>query len=322
MSRRAVLVTTGSRLHFGLFAFGQPGTREFGGVGAMVDAPAVRLRMTAADRLSTEGPSAEIALRHAERVAEADWFNRAGLCRIEILETPPAHVGLGSGTQLALAVAEGMTALFNLPEPATAALAQTLGRGRRSAVGLYGFFHGGLIAEAGKSAESEVAPLLCRVPIPTQWRFLLVRQANCEGLSGEAERRAFEGLPAVSLEASARMCREAMLGLLPAAMEGRFDLFSQALYRYGQEAGRCFAPQQGGVFATSLAEATVDELRRLGVVGVAQSSWGPTIFAALPSEETARQVRTQLSEGPLGRDVTSQIVCALNEPARVEVLDG
>ena len=25
MSRRAVLVTTGSRLHFGLFAFGQPG---------------------------------------------------------------------------------------------------------------------------------------------------------------------------------------------------------------------------------------------------------------------------------------------------------
>src|SRR5690349_58907 len=133
MSRRAVLVTTGSRLHFGLFAFGQPATREFGGVGAMVDAPALRLRMTAADRLSAVGPSAEIALRHGERVAEADWFDRAGLCRIEILEAPPAHVGLGSGTQLALAVAEGMTSLFNIPEPATAALAQTLGRGKRSA---------------------------------------------------------------------------------------------------------------------------------------------------------------------------------------------
>ncbi len=319
MSRRAVLVTTGSRLHFGLFAFGQPGAREFGGVGVMIDAPAVQLRITPGDNLSTEGPSAETARRHAECVAQSDWFGRRPTCHIEILAMPPIHVGLGSGTQLALAVAAGLAAFFDVPAPSPAALAQALRRGRRSAVGQYGFFHGGLIVEAGKTAEGGIAPLVSRVPLPAAWRFLLVRQAKVEGLSGEAERQAFERLPPVPPDATARMCQEALLGLVPAAMEERFDAFSQALHRYGQEAGRCFAPQQGGVYSTELAAATVGELRRLGVVGVGQSSWGPTIFAILPNQHAAEEACAALRTGPLGRDVTSQIVRVLNDPARIEV---
>ena len=158
-------------------------------------------------------------------------------------------------------------------------------------MGLYGFRYGGLIAEAGKTATDEIAPLVSRVALPEAWRFLLVRPAAGEGLSGEAERQAFERLPPVPPETTARMCQEAMLGLLPAAIEGDFELFSESLYRYGEEAGRCFSRQQEGIYSTTLAAATVRELRRLGVVGVGQSSWGPTIFALLPSEQAAQQVR-------------------------------
>jgi beta-RFAP synthase len=188
-------------------------------------------------------------------------------------------------------------------------------------VGLYGFRYGGLIVEAGKTSAEELAPLVSRAALPDAWRFLLVRPAAGEGLSGEAERQAFERLPPVPPESTARMCQQAMLGLLPAAIEGQFELFSESLHRYGEEAGRCFSPQQEGIYSTALAAATVRELRRLGVVGVGQSSWGPTIFALLPSDQMARQVRAQLVAGPLGGDVTCQIVCVLNEPARIETSD-
>ena len=196
---------------------------------------------------------------------------------------------------------------------------RTLGRGRRSAVGLYGFLYGGLIVEAGKYEDEDVSPLVSRVAIPADWRFLLVRQSNSEGLSGDAERRAFESLPPVQHESTARMCEGALLELAPAAIQGRIDLFSEALFRFGQEAGRCFAHQQEGVYATELAAATVAELRRLGVIGVAQSSWGPTVFAVLPNQQSAEEIRQRIEHGSLADYVTCQIVSPLNDPARLEL---
>src|SRR5262245_34483643 len=45
---REIVVTTGARLHFGLFAHGQKGRRQFGGVGAMIDRPGFVIRATPA----------------------------------------------------------------------------------------------------------------------------------------------------------------------------------------------------------------------------------------------------------------------------------
>ncbi len=320
MSRRTSLVTTGSRLHFGMLSFGQQAMRQFGGLGVMIDEPGVKVRFTSAEDLTISGPLADTVRRHVEAIGRADWFNRPLACHVEVLAAPPPHIGLGSGTQLALAVAAGLALFFDVPAPRTADLVRTLGRGRRSAVGLYGFLYGGLIVEAGKYEEDEVSPLVSRVVLPPDWRFLLVRQTNGEGLSGDAERRAFERLPRVPRESSARMCEEALLELVPAAIQQRIDLFSQALFRFGQEAGRCFAHQQEGVYATDLAAATVAELRRLGAVGVAQSSWGPTVFAVLPNKQNAEEIRQRIEQGTLADVVTCQIVSPLNDPARLELL--
>src|SRR5215475_14442971 len=105
MKRRVVEVTTGSRLHFGLMSFGQAGVRQFGGVGTMIDHPSVRLRITTADELSADGPASAKVLSHAEAVADSGILSGRPRCRIEVLEMPAPHVGLGSGTQLAMAVA-------------------------------------------------------------------------------------------------------------------------------------------------------------------------------------------------------------------------
>jgi beta-ribofuranosylaminobenzene 5'-phosphate synthase len=319
MSRRVVEVTTGSRLHFGLMSFGRAGERQFGGVGAMIDAPAVRLRITAADELTVTGPSATLALRHAEAVARAEWFGRRPRCHIDVLEVPTPHVGLGSGTQLALAVVAGLNALYDREPLSSDQLARVVARGRRSAIGLYGFLFGGLVAEAGKLTEDEISPLVSRVAIPSDWRFLIVHHEGAQGLSGDAERQAFERLPPVPVDVTARMCYEAIAGLVPSAIENRFDLFSESLYRFGHEAGSCFAPLQGGIYASAQVAAVARAMRDLGIVGVGQSSWGPTVFAALPSQRAAEETLKQLHTCDAIRGATCLVTRPRNEGARIDV---
>jgi beta-RFAP synthase len=320
MSRRVVEVSTGSRLHFGMLSFGQPGVRQFGGVGAMVDTPGVKLQISAADELAVSGPSAAVVRQYAEAVAQAEWVGRRPRCRIDVLSVVSPHVGLGSGTQLALAVAAGLNALYDRGVLTASELARSVARGRRSAVGLYGFLHGGLIAEAGKLADEDLSPLVARLPLPPEWRFLFVT-AGGEGLSGEAERQAFSRVPPVPLELTARMASDVLLGLLPAAAEHRFEEFSEALFRFGREAGHSFASLQGGTYASRDVVRIVTRLRELGVVGVGQSSWGPTVFAVLPSQEAAESVLAQLPAAGMPLAALAVIARPRNEGAGLRVVE-
>ncbi|MBI2825576.1 MAG: hypothetical protein HYX69_12910 [Planctomycetia bacterium] len=316
---RVVEVTTGSRLHFGMFSFGQSSGRQFGGAGTMIDAPGVRLRISSADRLSGEGPLHEKALLAAELASKAPWFARPARCHIEVLAAPEPHVGLGSGTQLALAVAAGLNAWAGGGPLAAAQLAQAVARGRRSAVGLHGFIHGGLVVEAGKSSADEIAPLVARVALPDEWRFVLVRSAGSAGLSGAEERQAFERLPPVPPERTARMCQEVLLDLLPAAAERNFSRFSESLRNFGEEAGRSFASLQGGIYAPPAVADVVGALVSLGVKGVGQSSWGPTVFAVLPSEQAANETIARLRDIDATRGGTFTVARPMNSPALIQV---
>src|SRR5690242_11135270 len=109
-----VHITAPARLHFGLWSLGDGQARQFGGVGAMIDRPQLEIVITEAERFIAEGPNAERAIAFARRWSE--FHHRAAPhCHIEIRSAIPSHAGLGSGTQLALAIAAGLSALSNLP---------------------------------------------------------------------------------------------------------------------------------------------------------------------------------------------------------------
>ena len=65
---------------------------------------------------------------------------------IEVRRAAREHAGLGTGTQLSLAVARLLIALAGRPDPTRDELVALTGRGRRSGIGLHGFALGGLIA--------------------------------------------------------------------------------------------------------------------------------------------------------------------------------
>ncbi|HEX6316711.1 MAG TPA: hypothetical protein VFZ73_17690, partial [Gemmatimonadaceae bacterium] len=208
MTRDRVQVEAASRLHLGLLSLGQPGHRQFGGVGLMVDSPGLVLLAKPSAQWTFSGAHAERLGQFAARWRQVFDGETVAGCRLRLLRTPPQHVGLGTGTQLGLAVAAALYQLHERPLPSAEMLARVVGRGRRSGVGTHGFLLGGLIVDRGKLPGESLGSLAARVELPSAWRVVQICPLRQSGLSGPAERRAFDRLPAIKLKVTERLWRQ------------------------------------------------------------------------------------------------------------------
>jgi beta-ribofuranosylaminobenzene 5'-phosphate synthase len=315
-----VRVSAPSRLHFGLFALQSPtgsSQRSYGGVGVMVSQPGMVVRVRPAQGHSVAGPLAERAADFAVRWSQ--FYGRSlDQVSIEVVESPPDHVGLGTGTQLGLAISAALSAWYDGHVPQPDELARSVGRGLRSAVGAYGFSLGGLIVDRGKLPGEFLSPLDCRLTLPDDWRFVLVRPSQGSGLAGETEQRAIDRSNQQLEAITEKLVAEARESLLPAAALGRFEPFAASLGRYCELAGQFYLKVQGGPYNGPAVTALAERIRSLGHVGLGQSSWGPTLFVACRNQASAKELVQQLSTGdspPL--QVTISPVC--NQPAQVEI---
>ena len=317
---RQVTVRAPSRLHFGLFALAATDGRQFGGVGVMVRQPGLILHVDAADAWSVNGPFSQ----RIETAARC-WQKFHGLsglppCRIRVEHAPPEHVGLGVGTQLALSVAAGLAAMRGIPSGAPQELAQSVGRGMRSAIGTYGFALGGLIVDQGKLPGESVSPLDTRLEFPAEWRFLLVRPTDARGLFGDAETAAIEQITVAS-QTSESLVSEVRENLVPAVATGDFATFAASLFRYSRGAGSFYAEHQGGTYNGPVLTALVERLRSLGAEGVGQSSWGPTLFVAQRDDASARQLADQLRREENGPELECIVAEPDNQGVSVQLSD-
>ncbi len=321
MPPRSVEVVAPSRLHFGLLSLGSGGHRQFGGAGVMVQQPGLRLRIAPAEQFATVGPLGPRVRRTVARFARSRPLSELPACRIEVRQSPPQHAGPGTGTQLALSVVAGLCRFCGDGPLEPHALAEIAGRAARSAVGTHGFARGGMILESGKRQGQSLAPLEGRLELPDSWRFVLIVPGSEQGLSGDEERRAFDSLPPVPASTTAALREELTERLFPAAARGDFAGFSESLYRYGYTAGMCFAARQEGPFASACVSRLVECIRTLGVRGVGQSSWGPTVFAAVESGDAAEVLCNRL-RGHVAADDVLIVAAPNNTGARITVHDG
>ncbi len=309
----SVRVEAPARLHMGMLDAAGGGARRFGGLGVALSRPAAVVEASSSDDVTAEGPDAERALAVARRSREA--LGLPGGVHVRVVEAIPPHVGLGSGTKLALAVTAALAALAG-QTPESERIARAAGRGARSAVGLWTFVLGGLVVEGGRRPGVErLAPLLARHAMPDEWRCVLVIPHAEPGLSGRAEEEAFGELRPEP-ERAALIAQLVLTSLLPALAEGDLAEFGAALTRVQRLVGESFASVQGGVFHPRAGD-LVDALLRLGAAGAGQSSWGPAVYGIVGDEQAggalARNVNSELAGG--GR---VEVVSFDNRGARVE----
>jgi beta-RFAP synthase len=303
-----------ARLHLGFFDLDGGLGRRFGSIGLSLSGPLTSLTARRAATTRITGPEHDRAARYLALMQQR--IGGSGGYEIEIRQAMPSHAGLGSGTQVALAVATALRRLHGLTEDLRGD-ADHLGRGARSGIGIGLFTQGGLVIDGGKGKLPGPPPLLVRVPVPAAWRVLLVLDREREGLSGPRERDAFETLAPMDAAVSGAICRRVLMQALPALAEQDLAAFGAAITAVQQHVGDYFAPSQGGRFTSPLVTDAMQVLAEAGATGIGQSSWGPTGFAFAASDHDARRFAAVLQQRGVHGALDLLICRVLNRGASV-----
>lgn len=287
-----VYVEADARLHFGVLDLRGSLGRWFGGVGAASSALSVLVSARSAEDLEVVGEDSARAAEFARRFLT--YYKLDGGVRLHVHRALPPHSGLGSGTQLALAIARALSVARGLacevPD-----LARSVGRASRSAIGTWTFAGGGLVLEGGRrTGSADVAPLLARLPFPDSWRCVLVVPSAQSGLNGPAEETAFAHLPAPSEQEVGRVAHLVLMGLLPAIADADLAGFGTALTELQQITGGWFAPIQGGMFAGGPSGEIIRQMVEWGVPGIGQSSWGPAVYGIVAGDPAASRLADRI----------------------------
>lgn len=310
----SVRVSAPARLHLGFLDMNGALGRRFGSIGMAVDQPATNLSVTRAVANAATGAESKRVLKLIQMFASG---SRTGFA-VDVTEAIPAHAGLGSGTQLALAVG---TAIAHLEGRKLEAqdLAGVGERGMRSGIGLAAFTGGGFLIDGGRGDHDRAPPVTLRSDFPDDWRVLLLLDPSRAGVSGDAEKTAFAALPEFPQSAAAHICHLVLMKLMPGLKEQDITAFGDALTEIQQLVGQHFAPRQGGSPWTSPAVGQLaSQMQKLGATGIGQSSWGPTGFAFVESAEAASRLYHSLVEAAKADGVEIVIAKGRNSGASVE----
>ena len=287
-----VRVSTGGRLHFGFCNLSLAHERLYGSVGVALERPRVVVEAQPATTVQCEDTLARDYARQAVDLLELPGAT------VTVERPLPRHVGLGSGTQLALAVLRAVAAAHDRSVDVRRR-APDLGRGGRSGVGVAAFESGGFVVDAGHptarfttdrppAGEWTVPPVAARHEIPDDWRFVLVLPDADPGRSEEEEEQSMRSVvERADPSTSDRIAGVVARRLLPAAAEGSVERFGAAAAEVGRLNGAWYADEQGGVYRPPVGELVAALADEPAVFGAGQSSWGPTVYGVTDAANAA-----------------------------------
>lgn len=292
-----VIVTSSARLHMGFFDLNGTKGRMYGSLGVGINAPCTQIEIARSEKTIIEINSGHHVSENIEKIVKSLKIAHKITqdFSVKIHQSIPEHAGLGSGTQMALALGAGLNRLFNLglTVPQIAAITQ---RGSRSGIGIGTFEHGGLVVDGGRGNVDAPPPIIARHDFPQEWPILLIIDNAEQGVHGEHELMAFDALPKASLETAQTLAHSVLMQALPALVERDYAEFSRAIYKLQRATGEYFAPAQGGIFKSKSVTEILNYLYKNNVLCAGQSSWGPTGFAVFKDDVCANATLTLLQQ--------------------------
>ncbi|MFB6120314.1 MAG: beta-ribofuranosylaminobenzene 5'-phosphate synthase family protein [Halobacteriaceae archaeon] len=313
-----VRVSCGARLHFGFCNLSLAHERLYGSLGVGVEEPRVTVTADPADRVRCTHPDARAFAETAVEILDVPG------AAVAVESELPRHAGLGSGTQLALAVLSAVARANDVPaNPVENAPA--LGRGGRSGVGLATFRRGGFVLDAGhptgrfttkrpSRGNWDVPAPVASHDVPDDWRFVLVTPETDAGPSDETEDRKMRAVvESASPDVADRVSGVVLRRVLPAVVEGDHERFGAGVAEVGRLNGAWYADEQGGVYRPPVGELVASLSESPAVAGAGQSSWGPTAYAVTDVERVdAAERAARDALGAAGVDGTVRVVAGRN----------
>jgi len=309
-------VVTPSRLHITLIDLNGSLGRIDGGVGLTLDFPSVKINAREDAQLSVLG-NTTFGDRIRRAASAIMTRHDVGGVAIEVVDEFPAHVGLGSGTQVALAVGTAISELYDLRLTPTA-IAQLTGRGGTSGIGVAAYERGGFIIDGGHKGKTAFlpssasgkyapAPMIVHLDFP-DWTIVLAIP-NLHGASDRREVDIFKQKCPLPLTEIQELCHVILMELLPAVVERDIESFGQSIDRV-----QMLGFKRREIELQPFCARLVQFMRDNGALGAGMSSFGPTVYGIADGKRLQPAVQRYLDE-TIGGAVYA--VKAQNSGARV-----
>ncbi len=287
-----IKVVSPSRLHLTLIDLNAELGRVDGGAGITLESPGMELLASEADNVEIVGDS---LLAGKMRIA-ADALLPAGKgIKLQINDSLPDHVGLGSGTQAALSAAAAINKIYGLGK-SVRELAIAVGRGGTSGIGVAAFENGGIILDGGHkfkdkcafspSAASHVppGPVLFRRDFP-DWPIVLAIP-NTKGAHDAEEVDIFKKYCPIPLAEVQEICHVILMQMLPALVEEDLESFGKAINHF-QLVG--FKRREVELQLRPVLD-IMEYMRDNGASGSGISSFGPVVYGIVGSSGEGKRL--------------------------------
>ncbi len=319
-SSSRITVTAPARLHMGFIDLSGSLGRHFGSIGVALNEINTHLSISYADKLTLTGIPSERALACIKQLCLT--LNVSNQLHLELHACIPEHVGLGSGTQMSIALGLALSEFYNLGLDVRD-IAKLTARGARSGIGIAIFERGGLVVDGGRGEQTVTPPVISQLKVPDDWRFILVFDKRGQGLHGNDEIQAFKDLPVFPHQEAARLCYLLMMQGLPALAENNIHLFGDVITQLQASVGQHFASAQGGVFTSDEVATAMQFLQTQGAVAIGQTSWGPTGFCVVQGIDVAQRLKQQVEQHYSHcENISVRVVSARNYGGEVQVGQG
>jgi beta-ribofuranosylaminobenzene 5'-phosphate synthase len=334
----SIRITTPCRIHLSLIDENGYTGRVDGGIGLMLDRPNVILEVSnSADEFKIEchkyyRESVHVINEKASRIFKAFNISNKNY-HFNLKRYYPSHVGLGSKTQLSLAIAFAITRLKGLNEISLQEVTKLVERGGTSGIGWRGFETGGFILDGGhdfgkgkeketflpSSASTSANPALTisRYDIPDNWRFVLVIPNVKKGAFGDEEISIFQNHAPIPRNEVNEVSHQIIMKILPALIKNDLECFGEGLKRI-QSIG--FKKIE-----ISLQHDVVKDLLKFfdeyGLKAYGMSSFGPSIIGIVEKDYEAEELLKEVQKNQRFRGGHIYICKPNNHGAKFEYLE-
>ncbi|MFN3383951.1 MAG: beta-ribofuranosylaminobenzene 5'-phosphate synthase [Archaeoglobaceae archaeon] len=309
-------VKTGARIHVTLIDLNGAIGRVDGGVGFAINEPSIEVMAKESDEIRILGNAKNF--ERFEKVSKKlkEIFGHG--IEIEVLADYRAHVGLGSGTQVSLAVGKAYSELYGLGL-SVREIATIVERGGTSGIGVSVFEHGGFIVDGGHRWEekrgflpssvskAKPAPMISRLEFP-DWKVVLAIP-ELSGAYGLGEVDLFKSSCPIPLEDVRELCHIILMKLLPAVAEKDLDSFNEAIGKIQRVGFKKIEVKRYGSLIRDLLE----------TLPIGMSSTGPSVYAVVDSnaKQIAKEIKDYFAEKGIESDVL--ITSGKNRGAEIAV---
>ena len=316
LKKNTIQIISPARLHFGFLEINNNQSDNLlGGIGLSIDKFHTKITMKRNSKITVKGKSLNKASLFLNTFCRKKKIKPNFFLSIE--QSSPQHIGLGSGTQLALSIGRAISYLSNL-NLNTKKIAQILNRSYRSNVGLMNFNHGGFLIDL--KIKNKFFTNVDKVFFPEDWKIILIKDTK-QGLHGKNEIDAFKKIRSFPKINHIKLTDLVLFKIYPSLIENNFNEFSKSITKLQNIMGKYFHIFQNGMFSSSEVSDVLNFLRKENVSGYGQTSWGPTGFAFFSNIKKAEKMKLKLKKRFSSCKNLEFIICSgKNSGANIQLL--